>query len=390
MQALKVLDFYNLLAQSSRVRPYLGHLPRPPGDMPSADILVEKLVQNFREAESLSDQSQALRSLFLVLPEVPEDAPEWLEAFDRSSVAATNDDISLLLQTLERANPVRFHRLNAAGQGLAVAVRQQDANALPIAQQHLRRAFNDRLGQFDAFVGNANGRLNEGHLDVPSESFLLDMFMLGRDGLSHALNRGHLSAHEAWPFVITALSAQGTTRPFWFLVSMVEDKGQLIAQLGRAFAAAHGAHLRRQENPTRTALEALRNRQPLQPPAPLADFSRAAFAQAESKKAALVGAIDRSRGTNREVGPEAEGILRRVSEGDLVPGQAFELIEALENIEAKRYWARLLAESSTDVEDRHMLVQIHRDNHLAPAQSAARKAMKLIDTISYGPQIELE
>jgi hypothetical protein len=37
-----------------------------------------------------------------------------------------------------------------------------------------------------------------------------------------------------------------------------------------------------------------------------------------------------------------------------------------------------------------MLVRIHRDDDLVPAQSAARKAMMLIDAVSYGPQIELE
>lgn len=71
-------------------------------------------------------------------------------------------------------------------------------------------------------------------------------------------------------------------------------------------------------------------------------------------------------------------------------GEAFEVIMALPTLESKRYWIRLLAEAASDPDDRDMLVRIHRDDDLVPAQSAARKAMKLIDAVSYGPQVELD
>ncbi|VWB43015.1 hypothetical protein BLA15816_01952 [Burkholderia lata] len=390
LQAQRVLAFYDLLAQSDRIRPYLGQLPRPPDAQIDGDVLVDELARRFTEAGTLGDRSTALRSLFLVFPEVPEVMPEWLDAFDRSAVAPTNDDINLLLRTLERAAPVRFRRLNAAGQGLPVVVRQDDPNAMPIAPHHLRRAFGDVLGQFDAYVGAANGRLNDGHLDVPPESFLLDLCVLGSTQLGQALNRQQLTAHDVWPFIITALSAQRTTRPFWFLTSLTEDLGQLVAQLRRAFAVARRAQLRQQEVPTLEALEALRNRRLLEPPAPLAVFSKDAFAAAERGREALAAAVERSRGTIREAGPDAEAILLRVSEGEFIAAQAFDVVMASDNLEAKRYWTRLLAESSTDPDDRDMLVQIHRHGDLVPAQSAARKALKLIDAIAYGPQIDLE
>lgn len=390
MQAQKVLAFYDLLAKSNRVRPYLEQLPRPSEARVDVDVIVDDLARRFREAETLGDRSAAIRSLFLVLPEVPTDAPAWLDAFDRSAVAPTTDDINLLLQTLERASPVRFQRLNAGGQGLPVAVRPNDPNALPIAAHHLRRAFGDLLGQFDAYVGAANGRLGDGHLDVPPESFLLDLWALGPVQIAQALNRERLTAHEAWPFIVTALSSPRTTRPFWFLVSMVDDLGQLVAQLQRAFAIGGGGHLRQQQTPTLAAIEALRHRQQLAPNSPTVAGVRDAFAQAEARREAIAAAIERNRGTTRDPGVEAEAFLRRVSNGELTAGQAFDAVMALPNIEAKRYWARLLAEAASDPDDRSMLVRIHRDDALVPAQSAARKAMKLIDAVSYGPQVELE
>lgn len=390
VQAQKVLAFYNLLAKSSRVRPYLERLPRSPEIRLDTDVIVDDLARRFSTAETLGDRSAALRSLFLVLPEVPQIAPEWLDAFDRSAVAPTNDDINLLLQTLERAAPVRFHRLNAGGEGLRVAVRPHDASALPIAPHHLRRAIGDLLGQFDAYVGTANGRLNDGHLDVPPESLLLDLWVLGPNQLARELNRERLTAHDAWPFIVAALSSPRINRPFWFLVSMVDDLGQLVAQLRRAFAVGGGEHLRRQETPVLSAIEALRNRQVLAPDNPTVAAVRTAYAEASVRRDALAAAVERNRGTARDPGLDAEALLRRVSEGELAAGQVFEVVMGLPNQEAKRYWTRLLAESASDPEDRDMLVRIHRDVDLVPAQSAARKAMKLIDAVSYGPQVELE
>jgi hypothetical protein len=49
-----------------------------------------------------------------------------------------------------------------------------------------------------------------------------------------------------------------------------------------------------------------------------------------------------------------------------------------------------LAEAATDLEDRNMLVEILRHANLAPARTAASKALKLVDAIAYGPKIELE
>ena len=109
---------------------------------------------------------------------------------------------------------------------------------------------------------------------------------------------------------------------------------------------------------------------------------RRAYAEASARHEAFAPAIESNRGTARDAGPEDEVVLRRVSEGELAAGQAFEAVLGVPNQEAKRYWTRLLAESASDPEDREMLARIHRDDDLVPAQSAARKAMKLIDAVS--------
>jgi hypothetical protein len=354
------------------------------------NVLVDVLARRFREAETSGERGDTLRSLFLVLPEVPAEAPEWLDAFDRSVVAPTDEDINLLLGTLERAAPVRFQRLNAAGEGLNVVVRPQDADALPIAPHHVRRAFSDIADQFAADVGNANGRLDAGTLDPPPESFLLDLCLLGPEHIKQVLGRQTLTAHEVWPFVATALSQQGTERPFWFIVSLANDLGQLVAQVRRAFGVAQRNPFRHRQASTLEALDALRRRQLLVPPAELAAFARTAYATAERSREVLARAMERNRGTERAATAEAETVLRRVAAGDVNAGQAFGTAVGAESLESRRYWSRLLAEAATDPEDRNMLVQILRHEDLVPARTAARKALKLVDAIAYGPQIELE
>lgn len=389
MQAQKLIEFLRLLAQSSRVRPYLERLPRPPEARVELEVLVDDLARRFNTAETVGDRTQALRSLFLVLPEVPDEAPEWLSAFDRASVSPTAEDINLLLGTLERAAPVQFQRLNGAGRVLPVAVNPHDPNALPIAAHFLRRAFGQIVDQFAADVGNANGRLDAGTLDTPPESFLLDLCVLGPTQLCESLGRASLTAHEVWPFVATALSQHGTERPFWFLVSVVDDLGQLIGQLRRAFAIARRASFLEQEAPVMEALEAFRNRRRLEN-GPLADFVRQRYANAEQSKTLLSAAIERSRGSVREASADAADFLRRVSDGELTAGQAFESVRAIGIPAAQAYWARMLAESSTDPEDRGMLVEIIRAPDLAAASTAARRGLRLIDAISYGPDIAFE
>jgi len=142
--------------------------------------------------------------------------------------------------------------------------------------------------------------------------------------------------------------------------------------------------------PTLAAIEALRNREQLALATPMAVFVRETFAEAETRRESLAAAVERNRETHRDAGPELEGLLRRISVGELTAGEAFEAVLALPNAEAKRYWARLLSEAASNPEDRDMLVQIHRNDDLVPAQSAARRAMKLIDAVSYGPQVDLE
>lgn len=390
MQSLKVHAFLALLSTSARMRPYLDRLPTPLEDVIDQSVLVDDLIQKFQHAQAPIERVTALRSLFLVLPELPPEAPEWLDAFDRSVVSPTPADIALLLGTLQNAAPVRFQRINPGGQGLNVVVRPNDPNALAIAPQHLRRAFADILDQFAADVGIANGRLNEGRLDLPPESFLLDLCLLGTQQIPQALGRPILTSQDVWPFVSAALAQQGTERPYWFLVSLVDDIGRLVGQLWLAAEASPQESFRLKARAAIEALEAKRNERQLRPAAELASFTTDQLELADHARDELPAAIERARGTERDAGPAVEAALLRVCLREINPSEAFVAVLEISSPIARSYWAKRLAEASSEVEDRQMLIDILRSADLNAAKTAARKALRLADVMAYGPLIELE
>ncbi|OSR68747.1 hypothetical protein BV326_03741 [Pseudomonas syringae pv. actinidiae] len=332
MQALKLHSFLGLLATSTRIRPYLDRLPTPLEDVIDQSVLVDDLIQKFQHAQVSSERVTALRSLFLVFPEIPPESPEWLDAFDRSVVTPTPADIALLLGTLQNASPIRFQRLNPSGAGLNVVVRPNDPNALAIAPQHLRRAFADIPDQFAADVGIANGRLNEGRLDLPPESFLLDLCLLGPEQIPHVLGRHVLTAQEVWPFVAAALSQQGTERPYWFLVSLVDNIGGLIGQLRLAMRASTQEYFIHKTQAAIQALEAKSQGYSIGNAHELTAFTVDQFRLAENARAELAAAIERSAGTERQPDDPASVALMRVWEREVNPSQAF---DAVSNIEGR-------------------------------------------------------
>ncbi|HFX1814862.1 TPA: hypothetical protein ACID3W_006496, partial [Pseudomonas aeruginosa] len=227
-------------------------------------------------------------------------------------------------------------------------------------------------------------------LDVPPESFLLDLCLLGANQISHILGRPVLTSQEVWPFVATALSQQGTERPFWFLISLVDDIGRLKGQLRLAANASPHAQFRQRVETTIDALEAKRHGRPIAPDHEIALFTTNLLRLSDQALEDLPAAIERSRDTEREPAPPVLAALTRVREREINPGQAYGAILEIASDISRVYWAKRLAECSTEVEDREMLVGILRNEDLTTAKTAARKALRLADIMTYGPQIELD
>lgn len=57
---------------------------------------------------------------------------------------------------------------------------------------------------------------------------------------------------------------------------------------------------------------------------------------------------------------------------------------------ARSYWARLIAEATTEPNDVLFLTKVALDTTLTGAHTAARKALRLIDATTFGPSMVLE
>ena len=164
-----------------------------------------------------------LASIYVVLPDVPEEEPDWLEAFDRASVSSTERDIAYLTDVLEQAIPVSLRRTSRSGRATPVTIRPEDPDTLPISPQHLRRQFNSIADQWGADIANANGRLEAGIIDLPPTEAVLEVFAIGLERAGVLLDGYNLQPHESWPFRAASASFSGRPGPYWFLLRATKD-----------------------------------------------------------------------------------------------------------------------------------------------------------------------
>ena len=99
--------------------------------------------------------------------------------------------------------------------------------------------------------------------------------------------------------------------------------------------------------------------------------------------------MERNEGTVREASLEAMPPLAALYAGEFTAGQAFPAVYASENPDSKKYWTRQLLIAATDASDRSMLITALRDPEFANLKTDARKALRLVDILTYGPNIEL-
>ena len=98
-----VIAFISLLGASSRIKSYVDTLPKPIIITKSYDLIVDELIQKIAQSNTTLEKVSSLASVYLVIPELPDDEPEWFPAFERALVAPRENDISFLLDTLEKA-----------------------------------------------------------------------------------------------------------------------------------------------------------------------------------------------------------------------------------------------------------------------------------------------
>ena len=382
----EVADFLERLAKSSKIRPYLKNIPRCPFLDEQRTVIVEDLARRLNESSG-SEEEKLLSSVFLVLPEIPEDSPDWIDALDRVSIAPKENDINYLLDIVDNAVPATLKRTTRPGAAVPVRVNQDDPDALPIATRYLRRQFNERRDQLHADIGTANGRLGDDFSDLPPVEAVREMFAVGVEGAGLLEEQDELTAHESWPFIAASLKVQGTRGPYWYLIRQTGDLGQLAAQLRRAVNAG-GKRIENKAQECLYGIEMVRSDGAVSKDDNHFEDVISDLSCAEELKANLGENYERHKDTDKELPDSLKNRLEGVIEGDPVGPMVGLLGMETETESGLRYWTRVFCEAALDVDDLPSLIDVLASDNVKLAHTAARKAIRRIDFRLNGPRIE--
>lgn len=382
-----VYDFVRALSQSKKLNPYLRNIPAPETPVIHRGALIEDLARRLSGTTELEEKANLLRAIYLVLPHVPELQPEWLDKFDKVNILPKEDDFSYLMTTLTEAHGIHFFRQRGAGEGIPFYIDQDNPNSIPISLYFLKREITQIPHQFYADVGNANGRLKQGILDLPPEDFLLDLYVIGLDKSNICQSDTKLTAQQVWPFIATALSTQGTPRPYWFFINWCDELKKLKAILKQAVSYGN-AYFRKRINEVLTGIDCLIENKEWpntyivikEINDTLEGFQYTRELMGEKIKQGLVGKYK----------PEGELLvdLNEVLDDSKKIGTVLEKIlekESLNDIE--RYWAKLLSRFIYRFDEKSTLLAVLRTYDLVGFWTSVRKAMRLNDLIMFGPII---
>ena len=241
-----VYGFMQLLSKGKKLRAYLKLIPAPEATIKDREAIIEDLQRRLNSKKTAHDKIDVLRGMYMVLPYVPDIKPDWVECFEKiAAVPPTQNDVNYLIKTLQEAHSIYLLKSRGGKEGLPVRVENDNPDALPIAIQNIKRTLNSIPDMFNNDVLTANTWLEKGGLSLPIDDFLVDLFALGVRN-SKILQKDTLfTAQQAWPFVVSAYSTQGTPRPCWEIIRNCDETDNLIKYLERARQIGNGYYYRR-------------------------------------------------------------------------------------------------------------------------------------------------
>lgn len=385
-QCNSVSDFLDSLRTSNKIRPYLKYVPRVQGQLPDRTLIIENLTSIIRN-KSDDEFQAALASVFLVLPDLPENEPDWIEAFDRVAISPKPHDVNFLLDILESALPASLRRSSSIGGSLPVVVRPDDPDAIPIAPYHLSRSLTILKDQWASDAATANGRLKSGIVDLPPRQTVVDAFGIGLSQAGVLSQEGFLTAHESWSFIAASISSQGTTGPYWFLVRSTNDLGQLLSILEEAYLVGT-AYLKKNYVELEEGTSAIRSDKAVSKKTGAFEPIVSEITIALERKSEFQTKITRSTGTNREISVEFQKeILSMADSGGPIGPLLRRITEINPGYEAVKYWTQELIRTAVHAEDITELIKVQFDENFGSINSTGiRKALRRIDFNVYGPK----
>ena len=386
----EVSKFIKLISLSNNFKPYLTRIPELIGITIDKNILVDDFYKRLKETKKIEDQKSIISSLFLILPEIPKNLPEWIEKYESLKIAPKKTDIVYLINALEKANPVTLNKVTDSSEKLDVRIVGRDnEDAIPITAHFLKSEFTHFRDQFYADIANANGRINTKQLDLPPKSSIYKAFAFGLDELKILDNEKELNAHQSWPFIVEAInvSKSNTTAPYWFLIRRTNDYGQLKQCLKKA-AKYGNSSLKKNITIVLGGIEAIQNDKAIS--------STSVFVQKILKETEKfqnnfdkLESIFQKNGLNG-LTEEYESDLENLFNEDKTISQLLSKIMEDENLEesCKRYWIAKLTSIMPEKDDLPIFATILDDKNFKNSHTNIRKVFRSFDFSKNGPRIK--
>ena len=384
-----VAHFLELLAASPKWKPYLRDAPAVPALPKERTIIAQELAAAVKGKDKVA-VGAALANIFLVLPDLSEDAPEWLSALDRVHVNAKPNDISVLLKSLESATVGDLMKVGKGASGIATKIDPDNPNAVPIYIAGMKKKFENASDSWNAYVGTANAEIDHGVLSLPPIAAVYGFSAIGIDGIGLPAEETSdgLPAHVLWPFIASALNYNGTKGPCFFLARSLraDAAGQLTALLKKAATKSN------------TLVKSLKNFLPLldatvaKQPAPTNSTVAAALAKSgtardENRENLEDVLVERRELTSVDLESKYDQLIAIFTQSDSVGACITAIVEGKIDLKDETFSAlRKLIAAASDREDIAPLARIIGDNDFKMVATQARKAIAEIDYVLYGPQ----
>lgn len=390
--ATDVYEFYMLLAESKKLKAYLKNVSKPEATIRDREAIIEDLSRRMVVAKEKTEKMDCLRNMYLVLPYIPETAPDWVDKFEQAyRVPPHADDISYLVRSLTEAHSIYLLKNRGGKTGVPVRIESDNPTAIPIAIQNIKRVLGNIPDEFNNDVLTANTRLEKQRLSLPIDDFILDLYALGiEESRIITPDNQKLTAQQVWPFVVASYSTAGSPRPCWFLIKACDELDNLAAYLNRVIVIGNGYYRRRAETVIKSII-ALKNNDKvtlsLEKDSLFGEIkayhsNQIAFLQ--RKYQPFTPAFIRSNPTSDTV----SSIVGDYISNSISTGTALERILLQKSLTSNDLKvAKIMMDLCRDGQNRNGLLAVLRTNHLTNYKSQARKMMFFIDFIDYGPNI---
>ncbi|MDG4715430.1 hypothetical protein [Winogradskyella marincola] len=385
-----VSDFIKLIGLSNNFKPYLACIPELVGITIDKKVLIDELYQDLQQTSNVEEKRNLITSLFLILPEIPSNLPDWIEKFDSIKVAPKKNDIVYLIDALEKANPVSLNKVTDGSQSLDVKIVGRDVEgAIPISAQFLKSEFTQIKDQFYADIATANGRLKSKQLDLPPKSSINNVFALGLYDSKIIENDLKFTGHQSWPFIVEALNVakNNTTAPYWFIIRETKDLGQLKANLKKAQRLGNSS-LKKNITIVLGGIEAMENNTPIESTSVfiskiLKDIEKfnneLEHIEKIYQKNGLHGLSEDYDNEFRLLFSESISIsdlLQKILEDDSI------------ELSNRKYWVAKLTLIMPEKQDLPILASILGNSDFNNAHTNIRKVFRAYDFYNYGPKIK--